>query len=142
MQWAVDRTPENSRFLVVSAIQNTWQDQSAEWFPALAERVSVATVQGYEWVPGAFYERWEENAVVQACAMKDTECIEDWAEKNGETFTHVYLSKRIVADSPGSVEPLLASLRNSGEYVLRFENLDAAIFTRRADLSSAQEGDQ
>jgi hypothetical protein len=130
MHWVEERTPGDSRFLVVSAIINTWQDQSAEWFPTLANRVSVGTVQGYEWVPGKFYERWRANAVLQGCALQGAACLEVWAQDNEETFNYVYLSKRIVADSPLSIEPLLASLRLSQDYSLAYESPEAVIFAR------------
>jgi hypothetical protein len=47
MRWVAQNTSDESRFLVVTGV--LWQiDATSEWFPAIAQRHSVATVQGYE----------------------------------------------------------------------------------------------
>src|SRR5262245_28551346 len=54
MTWVSHNTPPDSRFLIVTA--EGWPtDKTAEWFPVLAQRVSVDTVQGYEWVAGGAF---------------------------------------------------------------------------------------
>ena len=56
MRWAKTNAPDDARFLVIPS--NQWgMDAPAEWFPALAERASVATVQGAEWLPGGEFRR-------------------------------------------------------------------------------------
>src|SRR5205807_9507407 len=49
--WMAANTPPGSQVIVVSGIGAWPDDMISEWFPALAERVSVATPQGYEWMP-------------------------------------------------------------------------------------------
>ncbi|MBW3630096.1 MAG: hypothetical protein KY464_12455 [Gemmatimonadetes bacterium] len=64
MRWIAQTTSASSRFLVITGngwepftawawgIKTGWQDDRvSEWFPVLAERVSVATPQAYEWLP-------------------------------------------------------------------------------------------
>ncbi|HUS15836.1 MAG TPA: hypothetical protein VM536_12560, partial [Chloroflexia bacterium] len=49
LDWAAANTPSASQFLVITGA-GTWDDATSEWFPVLARRVSLATVQGYEWL--------------------------------------------------------------------------------------------
>ncbi|MCB2214375.1 glycosyltransferase family 39 protein [bacterium] len=54
-EWIRQHTPDDARVLVISGEEWVW-DNYAEWLTALTGRVSVAQVQGYEWLPG-FSER-------------------------------------------------------------------------------------
>ena len=49
MMWIRENTPSDARFFSVPA--STWWETDAvsEWFPALAERANLITVQGTEW---------------------------------------------------------------------------------------------
>ena len=49
MTWVRDAVPAGSRVVVVTG-RDWYEDATAEWFPYLAQRASVATVQGYEWL--------------------------------------------------------------------------------------------
>ncbi len=62
MRWAKANAPANAQFLVMPT--NQWaMDAPAEWFPALAERASISTVQGAEWLPdGEFRRRIERHS--------------------------------------------------------------------------------
>ncbi len=54
MAWVRGHTAPESRFLVISgSTQSPWTDARSEWFPALADRVNEATLQGREWPGGA-----------------------------------------------------------------------------------------
>ena len=55
MQWMAAHTDSSARVLVLTS--SSWQiDKVSEWFPVLASRTSLATVQGSEWLPHrAFY---------------------------------------------------------------------------------------
>lgn len=56
MRWAKANAPADARFLVMPT--NQWAaDAPAEWFPALAQRASVSTVQGAEWLPDHEFRR-------------------------------------------------------------------------------------
>src|SRR5262249_55115738 len=45
MHWIAEETPASSKFLVIP--RTAWQvDKESEWFPVLAKRPSLATVQG------------------------------------------------------------------------------------------------
>ncbi|MGE3960198.1 MAG: hypothetical protein AB7F65_00785 [Dehalococcoidia bacterium] len=88
MEWIAEETPEDSTFLVIS--RNGWYaDRDGEWFPALAERENVATVQGYEWVEGEFARREELQAMAQMCLPGEGNCL--GSVLNIEAFDYVYV---------------------------------------------------
>src|SRR5206468_2296442 len=65
--WTSISTLPSSRFLLIVG-QPWFLDRESEWFPVLARRESVATPQGYEWLPGGeFARRRESHDLAQAC---------------------------------------------------------------------------
>lgn len=114
MQWISASLPRSSKVLLVSSTA-WWKDNSAEWFPVLGQCVSVATVQGYEWLPDRqFQERKELYAKLQDCVTQGVNCLENWTDEANVTITHVYLPKP-TGSTPGAAESSddLSSLRNS-----------------------------
>jgi hypothetical protein len=88
MEWISRETPEDARFLVLS--RNGWfADRDGEWFPALAERENVATVQGYEWVAGEFERRGTLQTMAQMCLPGEGNCLGQIALE--EPFDYVYV---------------------------------------------------
>ena len=83
MAWVEAETEPDARFVVLSG--RYWAlDAEAEWFPALADRVSLATVQGSEWV-GRYAEQVERAGELPACVVEDDlECIREWFAYIGE----------------------------------------------------------
>ena len=74
MQWVAQETPAGSRFLVVSG-KGIWPcDSVSEWFPTLSNRISLATPQGYEWMPDKMFQIqiWKHDQL-QACAFSDSD---------------------------------------------------------------------
>jgi hypothetical protein len=124
MTWAAENTTADSQFLVLTGEQ-TWEtDLSSEWFPALAKRTSLGTVQGTEWLPERIYDQTEQAYTdLQACALEETACLADWAAENQVNFMHVYLRKELLLN-----QVLMQSLEK--EYRIIYENPAAAIFTR------------
>jgi len=55
-------------------------DPDSEWFPLLARRRSVATVQGWEWLgQAAFYGQVEAHRALQGCVRPASiGCVHDW----------------------------------------------------------------
>jgi hypothetical protein len=79
-------TLADSQFLVFSG-SPWWQDASSEWFPVLAERTSLLTIQGAEWLPAnGFIQRWVRFDNLQFCANADILCLNEWLAKNPVTF--------------------------------------------------------
>jgi hypothetical protein len=126
MQWIAGATPPDSRFLVIP--RTPWQvDKESEWFPVLAQRQSLATVQGNEWsTNGGFdtsvylYDRaWD-------CGYQDTSCLTDWVEESGRPFTHVYVTYN------GSFQccaTLLESLEEDPNYLKVYEGPGGTVYS-------------
>ena len=134
MRWVAEETPPESRFLVVTA--GIWQaDKQSEWFPVLAQRRSVATVQGYEWVAGgAFKQRAAAYDEVQniACSDADSHCLDRWTAELGEAFTHIF-----VPNTPGGqcCGRLRRSLEEDPRYETVLQNGGATIYAFRGSPS-------
>lgn len=119
MAWAAEHTPPDARFLVIP--QRVWQaDREGEWFPYLAERESVATVQGTEWIEGEFQARFTWYWLAWTCAYADADCLQPLAEET--SFTHVYLPASCCFS-------LRTSLMADPRYVVRYAQ-GATIFER------------
>ncbi|MGH2632147.1 MAG: hypothetical protein ACRDG3_01950 [Tepidiformaceae bacterium] len=147
MTWVSQNTPPDASFVVVSG-QDQWsRDATAEWFPALAGRRSVGTVQATEWLgSSAFVSQQRAAAKLQQCAFEDEQCLESWLEQHPTLLAaapspavapqYVYVGIDIYADPTGSFEPccggLLQSLSHSNVYTKVFENDGAAVFKRVA----------
>ena len=127
MAWVAAETSPASRFLLVP--DTGWETaETIEWFPVLANRVSVDTVQGSEWLPGGVFSR-KVAAYNDAfdCGFATTACLEG-LEKETPDFSHVYLRK-----SPRGqcCYTLMTSLHDDPDYQLVYDGPGATIFERR-----------
>jgi hypothetical protein len=125
-RWISANTAPDARIVVLS-FEPDWfgYDRVTEWLPALTRRVSVSTVQGYEWLPNhEFARRVRRYDALHACATRDIGCVERWASADGTRFTHVLFRKE------GCCALLESSLRASPAYRLIADRPDAAVFVR------------
>jgi hypothetical protein len=140
MAWVAQNTPSTSQFLVITG-ESWYIDRSGEWFPDLAGRESVATVQGSEWLSNKpFAEHVAQYNDVQECTDQPTSCLDTWSQQTGTRFDYVYVSKTAPSGSSqgsnknvtGSAHhfALEYSLKSDSAYTLVFENEGAAIFKR------------
>jgi hypothetical protein len=135
MQWAAANTPPDSRFAVISA--DGWSvDRTSEWFPALAGRQSVATVQGTEWVAnGGFAHQKDDFLALQKCANLDAGCLDRWEATTGKPFDYVYITKIPPRIEKRSDDPCCAALRIAlgadTRYSVVYDTAAATIFERR-----------
>lgn len=137
MAWVASDTPKDARFLIIS--ETYWAaDRTAEWFPALTDRVSVATVQGSEWLPAAtgFWPHMWSDQSAQECGTSDGDCIARWMKGTGWTFDYVYLPKSAVATAMDGSDvwccgSLRTALRHDDRYALVYDGPGATIFQRR-----------
>ncbi|HEU4700730.1 MAG TPA: hypothetical protein VFS40_16220 [Gemmatimonadales bacterium] len=129
MRWVAHKTPANARVLVVANLP--WQvDRTSEWLPVLGRRVTVATVQGTEWLPDhAFRRRETEFNALQVCAQREAVCLDRWAQATGRAFTHVYVPR---SSAGVCCVTLVASLDRDRRYRRVFDGPGAVIFERRA----------
>jgi hypothetical protein len=125
MGWVAQATPPEGRFLVVP--DSTWETaKTAEWFPFLAKRVSVATVQGSEWLKGdAFSGRVEAFWLAMECGYRTSACLDSWTAETGLFFTHVYIGK---SDRGQCCWTLHNSLAADDRYEVVYDGPGATIF--------------
>jgi len=138
MQWVANNTPDEAAFLVIKGGGSPWIDDVSEWFPALARRPSLATVQGYEWLGKAEYERQQRRYhEIHLCARRTTVCLDRWAQEAGVAFSHVYLPKGGGGDC---CAPLRSSLFASPWYRVIYDGPGATVFVRTSPVVEPQDG--
>jgi hypothetical protein len=135
MRWIARTTAESARILTVTG--KPWEiDKTSEWLPVIGERVSVATVQGTEWLPDrAFSRRQDEYNRAQGCGNWVARCLDDWSAVTGIEFTHVLVPK---ANHWQCCRMLLYDLRRNPAYRLVYDGPGATIFVHRALYASSQ----
>src|SRR5688500_7978018 len=130
MSWVARSTSPDSRFVIVvgGAAGGWWADRVGEWFPVLANRVSVATVQGTEWLrEGTFEQRERQHNELQGCAIWSADCVEGWARTHGIAYSHIYIPKTLAFPC---CAPLEAALRNDAGLGVVFDGPGATIYER------------
>lgn len=135
MTWVRENTSQDDRFLIVTG--QTWGiDDVSEWFPALAQRQSVATPHGREWDTSVTFstivDRYDN---LQECGDLDARCLDDWTRESGLDFEYVYIAKRKLfhVNSPrleGCCSALRADLRESPDYVLVYDGPGASVYEK------------
>lgn len=92
MEWASVHLPSDARVAVITGLP--WQiDATSEWFPVLSQRHSVATPQGYEWMPAFNQRRLSHGALQQVCARRGLGCVETWGKHYEVEVDYVYIPK-------------------------------------------------
>ena len=137
MRWVREHTPPSSRFAIVTGKLGQWaNDRHAEWFPVLAARPSVGTVQGSEWLArGAFTARIAAADSLQECRTGGVACLDRWASRRREVLTHVYVPRPADADAQ-CCRLLIESLRADPRYVPVYDGPGALVFAARAPTAS------
>jgi hypothetical protein len=125
MQWIRQNTEPAVKFVVVTG-GTSLTDPLSEWFPVLAGRVSLATVQGHEWTPEknlhasvAMYNQ------LQGCLNQEGPCLAEW------DYDYVYIRKiKPVREGNVELRPSILdlSLRSSRQYQTVFEDKNAVIY--------------
>lgn len=134
MTWVRETTPSGASFLVIP--DSPWETaRTAEWFPALANRYSVATVQGTEWVSGGGFERARRvYDYAYACGYRTTDCLDALETERGIGFDYVYISKD---EGRQCCSTLVASLAEAEDWRLVYEGEGASIYLRRGHSDPA-----
>jgi len=131
MAWVSDNTPVDSKYLVL-APGPWWNiDRTSEWFPLLADRESIVTDQGYEWL-GTYPLRNKIKTSAQLCVTQGTACLESLRDKYELDFTHVYIAKTISSSSDEIDEAwsIRNSLLHDESYTLIYDGPGATLFRR------------
>ncbi len=134
MDWIKQNTPPTSSFVVISPVPSwLWfLDTTLEWFPALAERKSLTTVQGYEWLPG-FSKRLLVNKKLKMCNDEDVTCLQRFSLAEHVQYHYVYVSKhvRLESDLPPCCLLLLQSLSTSPQYQKVYDGPGATVWAKK-----------
>lgn len=122
MAWVQNNTPMQGHFLPITGIQSPEIDPFVEWFPALTERRSQTTIQGFEWLLGSkFYERYGDLAKVQVC--KTVACIAEWSAQTGLDYQYIVIQKSNVD------KELITALGAANEYKAIYSNDGVVIYS-------------
>ncbi len=134
MSWINNNTGVESEFIVVSSYPDwAWfLDTTSEWFPALAKRKSLATVQAYEWLPD-FSGRLKLNSKFKRCNDYDLNCLNQLILDTELRYTHIYISKKtkLEPDLPACCTLLINSIGRSADFRLIFENEGVLVYERK-----------
>jgi hypothetical protein len=123
MRWIAASTPSTATFLVV-APAGVSAGSETEWFPALAERRSLGTYQGLEWLEHeAGPSAWQRYDRLQTCGARDVACLDGWAREGDIKFDYVFVREFGTAE-------LRRSLSTSTDFALVYEAPDVSIFAR------------
>ncbi|MBT7074094.1 MAG: hypothetical protein HN922_04215, partial [Anaerolineae bacterium] len=73
-------------------------DPTLEWFPTLAYRQSLTTIQGREWIDGEGFDNLYAGVqLLQNCITEESaplECIEIQASKLNFDYDYIYIAKK------------------------------------------------
>jgi hypothetical protein len=133
MAWVRQATPANARFIVLTG--DYWaSDRAAEWFPVLAGRKSLNTVQGSEWLPaGEFAAHLDRNTSLQKCATMHFTCVDEWATRNDVEFDYIYVPKTTPLDQTSfdaCCNSIRRSLHESRFYLVMYDGSGALVVKR------------
>jgi hypothetical protein len=125
MTWIRTNTPPDSQIIVVSNL-NALADPVSDWFPALTDRTSQATVFGYEWVnDNRFEERIQKYKALQNCINQDETCLNTWTQQYEITYQYIFITHPL-----SDVPPLGRDLLQSGYYKTAYQTTDALLLER------------
>jgi hypothetical protein len=133
MAWINVNTPAEARFLVLTGTNAVTCDLTLEWFPALAQRRSLYTVQGTEWTKGRdFIPYVRSTYAVQNCLREsDVACLDSLVKR--AEYDYIYMSRipsqncRPV-DFPNAFSYFLTSLQDDAGLTLQYESDQIVIF--------------
>jgi hypothetical protein len=138
MQWIKENTPTGSAFLVITGEPNGFCDSTSEWFPALTNRQSLATLQGNEWLKGNnFGEFIGDIQSLQTCGKEGLDCLTREANHFTPDFDFLYIS----LDTPTSdcnltsasdlTRSLILELEHSDQFQPVFVSDNAIVFKKK-----------
>jgi hypothetical protein len=130
MTWVAEESDPEARFIVATTV--VWGfDEISEWFPAIADRQSLATVQGSEWLGAeAFAAQRDRHSGVLACTRSTARCMAEWAADTGFSDAWLFIPKGQVNGplSPGDCCPALrGTVYESAFYEVVYDGVGATI---------------
>jgi len=135
MDWINRNTPDDSRFLVLTGTNSISCDNVLEWFPAIADRQSLYTVQGTEWTKGSDFRAYVQSTyAVQKClSSSDIACLDAAIDRSKYDFIYVSKKPRVncaAIDLPKSFFPFVESMRTDKGFSVVYETQDVIVFRK------------
>ena len=128
MRWLAEQTPLDAVVLVPTA--EVWGfDEVSEWLPAFAERYSLGTVQGSEWLGQAgFEQQLDHHERILDCANHTASC---YAEVDGDAVIFVPKGETAGPFSAADCCPALRSTLEDAGYEIVYDGPGATIAQSR-----------
>ncbi len=131
-EWIKLNTPPGSRFLVLTGKTDLFGDWTTEWFPSLAQRISVTTIQGREWTDAQdFGTHTEQYQNLQQCIFADQAkaCMDSVSQATFVKYEYIYIAKKTMRSEKRTQGIELAvDLKADLSYTLVYETNEVAIF--------------
>lgn len=105
-QWVKFNTPEDSKFLVITGNTDPFADWILEWFPTLTDRISLTTIQGYEWLSESnFREHIYTIQSLQNCLAVNAplKCVEVQSEKLATGYDYIYITRKSFSENKSTI---------------------------------------
>ena len=134
MSWVKGNTPVDTRFLVLTGTTSVSCDPVLEWFPALAERQSIFTVQGREWIDGKDFGDFVISSYkVQRClSSDDVSCLDEAVSRSQYDYVYISTVLRtngcVSPDVPKTFPYFLESIGEDPRFDLVYETEDVLIY--------------
>jgi len=123
-EWINTNLPRDSRFIILSN-GGPVDDSISEWFPALTNDTSLATVYGTEWLRSESFGLNETRySDLQTCLFSGITCLEDWSQKYNTLFTYVLIS------NASQKWPLLTGIKSAPNYREIYNSSDIVVFQK------------
>ena len=129
MQWVQANTSSSEQFLVLGWESNPTHSSLDEWFPALAQRRSLTTVQGQEWL-GDYHAALSVFAQYQACFTQDLACVQTVEQKHGVDASCILLSFEKSGQTP-ALNPLAVALGQSSLFEQVYASASVRVYCHR-----------
>ena len=123
IRWVNSNTKGTDRFLILDEQSNPLLSPFTEWFPALTDRRSVATLQGTEWLRGNrhYNKQYPIITSLHQCLYENVKCLYDLRNKTADQYNFIILSSK-------NPVPLLNSLANHPAFELVYSSPMMKIF--------------
>jgi len=126
--WINENTDPGTTFLIYPSIESNrfwWNDYLSEWFPVIAERHSVTTVQGYEWTPELFDQKVYSYYNLRTCDKPGPVCVGIWEKYNDQEIDY------LVIDTDENRPDFVNSFDLNDDYSLFYDNNRLVVFRKK-----------
>jgi len=129
IEWAKTNTGVDEKFLILDEQGNPLLSPLTEWFPALAQRRSIATIQGTEWLPEERHYNKLYTAItdIHQCLYQDVECLREFQDELPDDYDYIMLSAK--QQNRKNILPLFISLSQNSKFMLVYTSPTIYIFT-------------